>query len=491
MPHDLETIMRSRFPIVTIETHEEERVVDLLRKLSLLNDWPLFTWDIVSGLVRGDRYNERESGTTDPDALLRHLMDTPQNGIYALLDIGPHLDDPIRLRTIKRIAQEQSKTSRTLVLVGHSVELPPDIRRHAASFELSVPTTGDLRTMMREELTAYTEDTGERSRGSTEAAELIIQHLIGLCAEDARRLLRRAIREDGALTMNDVSQIHKAKYELLGDDGVLSLELDTGKFTDIGGLNALKRWLELRRNAFAGTSKATHLEPPRGVLLLGVQGCGKSLAAKCVAGTWQVPLVRLDFGALYDKYFGETEKNLRKALATADSMSPCVLWIDEIEKGLSSAANSMDGGVSRRVFGSLLTWMAERNSRVFLVATANDIAAMPPELMRKGRFDEIFFVDLPDHETRKLILGIHLARRRLDEKTFDLDAVARLTDGFSGAELEQAIVASLYEAHNEGRPLDTEHLLAEATTTRPLSVVMSEKLGELRQWAAERAVMAH
>lgn len=489
--HDLETVIRSRFPIITIETHEEERVTDLLRRVCLLNEWPFFTWDVVTGLERGDRYNERESGTTDPDALLRHLMDTPHNGVYALLDVGPHLDDPVRLRTIKRIAQEQSKTQRTLVLIGHDLELPPDLRRHSASFELSVPTTRDLRVMLKEELQAFSDDTGERMRGTAEAAEQVIQHLVGLCAEDARRLMRRIIRDDGAITMKDVDKIHKAKYEILGSDSLLSLELDTGAFADIGGLANLKRWLQVRREAFAGDQERIPLAAPRGVLLLGVQGCGKSLAAKCVAGAWGVPLLRLDFGVLYNKFFGETEKNLRQALSTADSMSPCVLWIDEIEKGLSSAANSLDGGVSRRVFGSLLTWMSERESRVFVVATANDISAMPPELMRKGRFDEIFFVDLPDRDTREEILGIHLQRRDLDPAAFDLPALADATEGFSGAELEQAIVASLYEAYNERRPLESEHVLAEAGATRPLSVVMAETLTSLRSWAAERAVMAH
>ena len=489
--HDLETVIRSRFPIITIETHEEERVTALLKQLCLLNEWPFYIWDVVTGLGRKDQHSKAMSGTQDPDDVLRHLMNTPENGVYALLDVSPYLDDPVRVRTLKRIAQEQARTERTLVLVGHDIELPPDLRRYSARFELSVPTSRELRAMMKEEVGEYTRGSGRPMRGSPQAAERIIQHLVGLCAEDARRLIRRIIREDGAITMQDVETVHKAKYEMLGDDGLLSLELDTGEFSDIGGLESLKRWLQIRRGAFSGEHEQSGLQSPRGVLLLGVQGCGKSLAAKCVAGAWHAPLLRLDFGVLYNKYFGETEKNLRNALSTADTMAPCILWIDEIEKGLSSAANSLDGGVSRRVFGSLLTWMAERDSKVFLVATANDIAAMPPELMRKGRFDEIFFVDLPDADTRKLILSIHLERRKLDPVTFDLDTVVELTEGFSGAELEQAIVASLYEAYNENRPLDTDHLAAEARTTRPLSVVMSERLDELRQWAAERAVMAH
>jgi SpoVK/Ycf46/Vps4 family AAA+-type ATPase len=230
------------------------------------------------------------------------------------------------------------------------------------------------------------------------------------------------------------------------------------------------------------------LDPPRGMLLLGVQGAGKSLAAKAVAGSWGVPLLRLDFATLYNKWLGETERNLRESLRFADAMAPCVLWMDEIEKGVATGAS--DGGESRRVLGTILTWMAERKSKTFMVATANNIEQLPPELIRKGRFDEIFFVDLPDVETRAEILRIHLARRKLDPKSFDLGKLTVATEGFSGAEIEQAIVSALYEAHAGSQALNVEHVLAETGRTRPLSVVMAEKINGLRQWAAERTVPA-
>ena len=264
-----------------------------------------------------------------------------------------------------------------------------------------------------------------------------------------------------------------------------------GRIEDIGGLASLKRWLKLRYPAFVGNAQDQGLDAPKGVLLLGVQGSGKSLAAKCVAGMWGLPLLRLDMGVLYNKFFGETERNLRSALATADVMSPCVLWADEIEKGLSTGSGeSLDGGVSRRMLGTLLTWMSERSGGVFIVATANDISTLPPELMRKGRFDEIFFVDLPDTKTREEIFRIHLARRKLEFEDSQLPILASAAEGFSGAEIEQAIVASLYEAYNEKRPLNAAHILSEIQTTQPLSVVMAEKVTELRSWAAGRAVPA-
>jgi SpoVK/Ycf46/Vps4 family AAA+-type ATPase len=233
------------------------------------------------------------------------------------------------------------------------------------------------------------------------------------------------------------------------------------------------------------------LPAPKGVLLLGVQGAGKSLAAKCVAGAWQLPLFRMDFGALYQKYHGETEKNIRDALAVANAMQPCVLWMDEIEKGIAGdKSGESDGGVSKRVLGTLLTWMNDRASRVFLVATANDVSQLPPELLRKGRFDEIFFVDLPQAPSRVEILRIHFTRNKQDPAKFDLAALAAACDGFSGAEIEQAIVAAMYEAHAEKKPLDTAMVAAEMKRTRPLSVVMAEKVAALRAWARERAVSA-
>src|SRR5690606_5958652 len=242
--------------------------------------------------------------------------------------------------------------------------------------------------------------------------------------------------------------------------------------------------------AFTADSLPPGLDPPKGILLLGVQGCGKSLAAKAVAGGFQVPLVRLDFGTLYNKYHGETEKNLREALASAEQLAPCVLWIDELEKGLAASGSSEDGGVSRRVLGYFLTWMAERKSKVFLVATANAVHDLPPELLRKGRFDEIFFVDLPDHGARAEIFRLHLEKRQVAWEEFSLDTLAEAADGFSGAEIEQAIVGALYSAHADGVPVDEARLLEEIRGTRPLSVLMAEQVQALRAWALPRTVPA-
>jgi SpoVK/Ycf46/Vps4 family AAA+-type ATPase len=278
----------------------------------------------------------------------------------------------------------------------------------------------------------------------------------------------------------------QAKYDLISKAGVISYEYDTAKFSDVAGQANLKRWLEHRRKAF--TSKASSLDKPKGIMLIGVQGSGKSLAAKAVSGIFGIPLLRIDFGALYNKFYGETEKNLRNALETAEIMQPCVLWMDEIEKGITT--DGSDDGLSQRMLGTLLTWMAERKSRVFIVATSNNIEKLPPELIRKGRLDEIFFIDLPKSKVREDIFHIHLRKRNLAPSGFDLKLLADSSKGFSGAEIEQAIVSSIYSAHAQDTTADTELLLKEIKHTKPLSVVMAEQIGQLRLWAADRTVSA-
>jgi SpoVK/Ycf46/Vps4 family AAA+-type ATPase len=363
----------------------------------------------------------------------------------------------------------------------------------SARYRLSVLDAVAVKQMIREEVDLWkAERGGERVRGQKEAVDLMAQHLAGMSADDARRLIRQSIRDDTCLNLEDVSRVLKHKHQSLAADSLLALELDTAGFADVGGLGNLKRWLERRRAIFTGTVQAPGLDVPKGILLLGVQGGGKSLAAKAVAGAWGLPLLSLDFGALYNKFFGQTEKNLRDALAAAEAMAPCVLWMDELEKGVGGdATGDSDGGVSRRVLGTLLTWMAERESRVFLVATANDIARLPPELIRKGRFDEIFFVDLPDAATRKEIFGIHLLRRKAVPESFDLDTLVQATEGFSGAEIEQVVVSGLYEAHASSQPLDTQILRREIANTRPLSTTIAEHIQALREWAQDRTVPAN
>ncbi len=486
--HDLELLLRSDTPLVLIESIEEPRVLTLFARLAMRIGQSAYRWTATDGLRRLELDTDTEERLADPIQLLRYIRAGGERGIYLLLDFHPYLDNPLHVRLIKEIAQGYAQRPRTLVLVSHALEVPPEVKHLCARCELHLPDRNRILALIREEAQAWKQSTnGGGVRASREAVDQLAHNLLGVTESDARRLIRNAIRNDGAIDGDDVAEVRKAKYELLSPDGIIGFEYDTRSFAEVAGLDNLKAWVDRRREPFLDPERTR--DHPRGILLMGVQGGGKSLAAKAVAGRLGVSLLRLDFGALYDKYIGETEKNLRKALATADLMAPCVLWIDEIEKGISSG--SEDEGVGRRILGTLLTWMAERKTRVFLVATANDVRRLPPELIRKGRIDELFFVDLPDLATRAECFAIHLKTRGLDPSGFDLTQLAQASDGFTGAGIEQAVVSALYGTDGETRGLDTRALLAELGRTQPLSVIMDVQIQALRAWAKDRTVPAH
>lgn len=492
---DLTALIRANTPLIVIETQDEARVVDLFRQ-ALSQVWrALYRWSITEGLRRLDMDREDEAeGPPDASAALQAMKLAEQRGIYLLLDFHPYLGYASSQRQLRDIVQRRHSLPHVVVLVGSKIELPTELDALAVRFSPRLPDANALLKLVREEAAHYADEHGgRRVEVDGEAVQQIVRNLQGLSLTDARRIARQLIFADGALNANDLPQLARLKFELLNRSGHLHYEYDTAQFAEVAGARRLKRWIEQRRSVFVAGDAPPGLDPPKGMLLLGVQGCGKSMLAKATAGGFGVPLLRLDFGTLYDKYHGETEKNLRAALASAEQLAPCVLWIDEIEKGLASGGE--DGGVSRRVLGYLLTWMAERKSvaasgHVFIVATANQVHELPAELLRKGRFDEIFFVDLPDPDTRVEVLRLHLARRQLPADDFNLPALAAAANGFSGAEIEQAIVSALYTAHAERTPLDTDLLMQEIRNTRPLSVLMAEQVDALRQWARERTVPA-
>ena len=485
--NDLRMLLDSRYPIVVIETWEELRALDLIRRLGMKEGRPVFAWNAVDGLRRLEFDDvPSQKHTIEPDAMLGQIRGTSQPGIYALCDIHPFLDgEPKNVRLIKEIALHHERLQHTLVLISHQFTIPAEVRRYCTRFSLSMPDEKQLEHIVQDEARRFKKEKGERVRANRESLDRLVRNLRGMSADDARKLARGAIIQDGAITEDDLPEVNKAKFALMEMDGVLSYEYDTESFAHVGGLDGLKQWLGKREKAFHGDAG---IDSPRGVMLVGVQGGGKSLAAKSVAGLWGLPLLRLDMGAIYNKFFGESERNVREALAMAETMSPCVLWIDEIEKGIAAGDN--DGGTSRRVLGTLLTWMAENTSKVFMVATANDIERLPPELIRKGRLDEIFFVDLPSPPVREIIFRIHLQKRHQDAERFDLPTLAEHSDGFTGAEIEQAVVAGLYSASAAGTVLDQAMLEAELAATVPLSVTMAEPLARLRHWCQNRAVSA-
>ncbi len=485
----LAAMIRAGSTLIVIESHDEPQVLTLFAELRRQLNRPLFKWTAAQGMKSVERDSALPEDLSDPAAALEYIGQAGERGLYLLMDFHPYLQDPVNVRRLRELTRVQDGVAAgTLVLVSPELKLPRELEAVARRFELMPPERAALETMVREEAARWSEQRQGAVRLCERAMEQLLGNLEGLTMKDARRLARNAIFDDGALDESDLPEVMRAKFELLNPGGVLGYEMETARFGQIAGMPRLKRWLELRSPVFTAAEPPSGLDMPRGMMLLGVQGCGKSLAARAAAGLFGVPLLHLDCGALYNRFHGESERNLRESLKAAELMAPCVLWIDEIEKGL--AVSDSDGGTSRRMLGTLLTWMAEHRSRVFIAATANDISILPPELVRKGRFDEIFFVDLPDEKTRAGILAIHLQRRELKPQLFPLSEIARSTDGFSGAELEHLVVAALYAAHAESEPLTTDHLMAEIKQTRPLSVTMAEPIAELRQWAASRAVAA-
>ena len=485
--HDLSLLIQSRVPIISLQTKEERRAIELLTSVTRQLFIPLYRWSITEGLLRLEKGFSPQRHNTQPPDVLGHIKASLHPGVFILTDFHPYLGDPLHVRLLKDIAISYADAARTVVLLSHELFIPDELSNFSARFQLSMPGKKQIAQQVKKIADRWSEqNNGRRVKADKQAYEMLLGNLTGLTLTEVKRLARGAIYDDGAITESDIPEVLKAKYELLNTGSILQFEYETEKFSNVGGFSVVKQWLKQRKQAFI--QEIPGLKPPKGMLLLGVQGCGKSLAAKAVAGIWGVPLLHLDFGALFNKYHGETEKNLRKALETAEVMAPCVLWVDEIEKALGTSEN--DGGTSQRVLATLLTWLAEKTKPVFMVATANNIDALPPELIRKGRFDEIFFVDLPKHAVRMSIFKIHLKRRMLDPALFNLGDLAKHTEGFSGAEIEQAIVSAFYAAHADNAAVNDATILKAITQTKPLSIVMAEPIERLRHWAKDRTVSA-
>lgn len=495
MTDSFELLIRAGYPLISLETADEERAMRLVRVTAESLSRPVFEWTLTRGLWNtSDLTNARNQLVPPGKAApaLEFLRQAIAKGLFVFHDLGPHAKDPHVYRLLRDLQQAGQSTKTTVILID-SLPLTPDIRRLCVRYELGWPDTEELEQIVKETYQRIRQESLHEvtSHITKREMEQLIQTLRGLTCKEVERIIASAIYKDYALRGDDLPRIIDAKRQLLGSAGCLESIAADFSPEDIGGLDNLKRWLKQRRGGFTQKAREFGLEPPRGVLMLGVQGCGKSLCAKVVAADWKMPLLRLDPGVLYQKYIGESESRLRDALAQAEAMAPAVLWIDEIEKAFASVgADSADGGLSQRMFGTLLTWMQDHRHPIFLVATANDISRLPPELMRKGRFDEIFFIDLPSAESREQILGIHLTRRGRSPAEFDLASLAVDTEGFSGAELEELVKSSLYGAFAENELLADRHLRAEIAKTKSLAMMMPERLRQLREWAKDRCVPA-
>lgn len=485
--HDISILLRSHAPILVLQTHEEERAVNLLKDVALNMGSAIFKWSIAVGMQRIDIILDPQTHLKEPARVLQHIQSAQFEGIYLLLDFHPYLNDPVNIRILKELAMAIRKTASKLILVSHKIQIPPEVKKMSVNFELSLPDQDKLMEIVKKEAAAFSKNNAnQKVTADKKVLKQLVNNLTGLSYNDAERLARAAIVDDGAITESDLPEVMRAKYQLMNRDDLLAFEFDVSSFAELAGMINLKKWLQQRKRFFLQTGNVKGMDSPKGILLLGVQGCGKSVAAKAVAGAFGVPLLRMDFGRLYNKYIGESESNIREALKTAEVMSPCVLWIDELEKGLS--VNDNDDGTSQRILGSLLTWMAENKKPVFIVATSNAIDQLPPELIRKGRLDEVFFVDLPTAEVRENIFQIHADKRDLDISSLDLAKLAEMTDGFSGSEIEQLVVSSIYAAHADEADVSMSTLIAEIENTKPLSILMAEKIAALRQWAKGRTV---
>jgi AAA+ superfamily predicted ATPase len=488
----LTQLLRAKHPCILITTYDEEHALSLLRQISLDTNVGLRAWSYSAGVHDPLLENPRgETDTEPPAAGLYHLLNHNSAGLVVLIDILEHLGEPRVLRLVRDLIEMARTVRGHVVLLDHKDALPDVLGYQATRFKLSLPDEKELVELIRATVRRENAEQKVDARISPGALRTVVRNLRGLTRRQAEQIIVDVIADDRRFNDEDINRVMARKRQMLHRDGLLEYIESLATLDEIAGLAKLKDWLRKREAAMAQGAAEHGLHPPRGILMLGVPGAGKSLCAKAVAAAWHRPLLRLDPSVLYDRYIGESERRLREALHQAEAMSPIVLWIDEIEKGFASAAShSVDGGLSRRMFGTLLTWMQEHREPVFLIATANDIQALPAELLRKGRFDEIFFIDLPGPEVRRAILRIHLEKRRQSPDAFDLDALAGACEGFTGAEIEQAIIAGLHEALVRGTPLSTADIAHALAHSPPLAVTMAEHIRQLRHWASGRCVPA-
>lgn len=487
---ELRLLVNSRYPLITVETSEESRVEELLRDIASELAIPLFVWSVTTGLGRLD--GAPIYHTEDPDAAIASMSLIKGDALFMLKDFARYCEQDKTCRRLRELAAGFRDARRSIIISGPCLKLPAELENDAVAFRLEFPDTDLLLQVVNQTLAETARQAPFKLELDAASLRQLAQSLQGLTREEARRTLTKCLLSRGRADAGLLADVLEAKREILRQDGVLEYVKVGSNFSDIAGLSSLKKWLEKRRGALTAEGQKFGLEPPKGVLITGVQGCGKSMAAKAIAGEWKLELAKLDAGALYDKYVGESEKHLHKALSVAEQLAPIVLWIDEVEKGFAAtgAGADVDGGLSQRLLATFLTWLQDRQSGVFIAATSNNLSLLPPELLRKGRFDEIFFVDLPALDARAALFEIHLRKRGRDSAEFDLQALAAASEGFSGAEVEQSIVAGLYTAFSQKQPLSTGVILDELHTTRPLSVTRAEDIAALRNWARDRAVPA-
>lgn len=485
---ELELMIRSRYPIIYLITWEEMRLKRFIQSMATSLNKQLYTWSISTGMESNGRTVE-ENKTAE--AALDFIEKSSDNAVFILKDFHPFLKEEmtIVIRRLRDLSVRLKRSYKTIIIVSPILTIPPELEKEISVLDFPLPTLQEVADLFKTMIRSVEASRKVAINATPDLLERAVKAALGLTENEAENVFAKALVSSASFDERDIPLIISEKKQIIRKTGLLEYFDLSETIKNVGGLENLKKWLGERSYAFTERAREYGLPQPKGLLLLGVQGCGKSLVSKAVASLWQLPLLRLDVGQMFNSYIGASEANMRKAIKIAESIAPVVLWLDEVEKGFGGVTGSgnSDAGTTARVFATFLTWLQEKTSPVFVVATANNIDNLPPELVRKGRFDDIFFVDLPSTAERKEIFLIHLRKRGRAPETFDIESLAAATEGFSGAEIEQAVIDALYRAFPQGRDILTSDIGAVINDTVPLSRTMSEDISRLRTWAKDRA----
>jgi SpoVK/Ycf46/Vps4 family AAA+-type ATPase len=481
---ELETLIRARYPLLYVVSWEEKRVEDALRTIAAKRAKRMFVWTVTQGLVLSP--TATDDRTREPRAALDAVMDSNDPAIFLLKDFHAFISDIEVSRRLRDLTFALKTSYKTLIILAPTLKLPAELEKEITVVDYALPTEEDLDRLLEGIIQSVKNNPQINTSLTPEEREHLLEAALGLTANEAENVFARSLVEKRRF---DVDVVLAEKEQIIRKSGTLEYYRRQEGFDDVGGMDILKDWMRKRTEAFGQKARDFGLPAPKGILLLGVQGCGKSLCCKAVASQWRLPLLRMDVGKIFSGIVGSSEENMRRAIRMAESIAPTVLWLDELEKAFAGVQSSTfsDAGTTSRVFASFVTWLQEKTAPVFVVATSNDISQLPPELMRKGRFDEIFFVDLPAEDERDEIFEIHIRKRGRKPADFDLKCLAAEADGFSGAEIEQVVVSSLYDAFDAGRDIAMDDLVRNIRQSIPLSRTMKEQIDALRDWATTRA----
>jgi ATP-dependent 26S proteasome regulatory subunit len=487
MQEELNILIQAQYPLIYLVTAEEDRAEREIAAIAQMKNQPrkLYVWTLTHGMVEYGQTRSTQHNTISPEAAIEWTMRQKDPSIFIFKDLHPFKDSAAVTRWLRDAIASFQGTQKAIILMSPVQQIPIELEKEVVVLDFALPNLAALDRVLGNQL----EQTRQR-RLTNEAREKLLKASLGLTKDEAEKVYRKAYVKRGKITEEEVEIVLSEKKQLIRRNGILEFIEEDETIDAVGGLEELKKWLRQRSQAFTERAREYGLPQPKGMLILGVPGCGKSLIAKTTSRLWGLPLLRLDMGRVYDgSMVGRSEANLRGALKTAESISPAILFIDELDKAFAGSAGSADsdGGTSSRIFGSFLTWMQEKTSPIFVMATANRVERLPGEFLRKGRFDEIFFVDLPTQDEREAIFRIHLSKRHRDLDRFDTEQLAKIADGFSGAEIEQALIAAMYDAFAQDREFNQLDIIAAIKATLPLSRTMTEQVTALRDWARQRA----